>query len=87
LVRRRKTVIAPLEPEQGQGAVAAPGGWLQKLQARRWSVSRGTGLRKMALNFERNWWQVNQRPRHAQWLVCLHLARQCWRWVRWHRYG
>jgi hypothetical protein len=79
LVRRRKTVIAPLEPEPGQGAapqrpVAAPGGWLQKLQTKRWSVSRGTGLRKMALNFERNWWQVNQRPRHAQWLVCLHLG-------------
>ncbi|MGB6096297.1 MAG: DUF2868 domain-containing protein [Comamonas thiooxydans] len=79
LVRRRQTVIAPLEPEPGQGAaaqrpVAAPGGWLQKLQTKRWSVSRGTGLRKMALNFERNWWQVNQRPRRAQWLVCLHLG-------------
>ena len=74
LVRHKKAAIAPLEPEQGQGAAAAPGGWLQKLQARKWNVSRGTGLRKMVLNFERNWWQVNQRPRHAQWLVCLHLG-------------
>ncbi len=79
LVRRRQAVIEPLVPETGQDAalqqpVAAPGGWLQKLQMKKWSVSRGTGLRKMALNFERNWWQVNQRPRHAQWLMCLHLG-------------
>jgi hypothetical protein len=75
LVRRRKTVIAPLEPEQGQGAVAALVAGCKSCRQGGGSVSRGTGLRKMALNFERNWWQVNQRPRHAQWLVCLHLVR------------
>lgn len=28
----------------------------------------------MALNFERNWWQINQRPRHAQWALTIHLG-------------
>lgn len=79
LIKRKKTVVALLEPVQGQTtqaeqAAAAPSGWLQKLQARKWSVSRGTGLRKMALNFERNWWQINQRPRHAQWALAIHLG-------------
>ncbi|MEG2975161.1 MAG: DUF2868 domain-containing protein [Comamonas sp.] len=79
LIKRKKTVVMPLEPVQGQTtqaeqAAAAPSGWLQKLQAKKWSVSRGTGLRKMALNFERNWWQINQRPRHAQWALAIHLG-------------
>lgn len=79
LIKRKKTVVMPLEPMQGQTtqaeqAAAAPSGWLQKLQARKWSVSRGTGLRKMALNFERNWWQINQRPRHVQWALAIHLG-------------
>ena len=79
LIKRKKTVVAPLEPVHGQvtqaeQVAAAPSGWLQKLQAKKWSVSRGTGLRKMALNFERNWWQINQRPRHAQWALVIHLG-------------
>ena len=76
LIQRKKMVVMPLEPVQGQtGQVTAvPSGWLQKLQARKWSVSRGTGLRKMVLNFERNWWQINQRPRHAQWALTIHLG-------------
>lgn len=43
LLRRRKMVIAPLQPEQGQGAGAAPGGWLQKLQARKWVFRAARG--------------------------------------------
>lgn len=76
LIQRKKMVVMPLEPVQGQTAqvTAVPSGWLQKLQARKWSVSRGTGLRKMVLNFERNWWQINQRPRHAQWVLTIHLG-------------
>lgn len=79
LIRRKKTLVVALEPVQGKVteaelAAAAPGGWLQKLQAQKWSVSRGKGLRKMALSFERNWWQINQRSRHAQWAMAMHLG-------------
>lgn len=79
LIRRKKTVVPLLESGQGLPTVAGqaatvPGGWLQKLQAQKWHVSRSTGLRKMALNFERNWWQINQRPRRAQWAMSIHLG-------------
>lgn len=79
LIKRKNIVISPLEPAQEKSnpapqVAADPSGWMQKLQAKKWNVSRGTGLRKMALNFERNWWQINQRPRRAQWAVAIHLG-------------
>lgn len=78
LLKRSRRVIAPLEPVQGATAAVRPsaeaGGWLQKLHVKKWAGSRGTGLRKMALNFERNWWQLNQRPRQAQWAMLMHLG-------------
>ncbi|WP_226858123.1 DUF2868 domain-containing protein [Diaphorobacter aerolatus] len=51
---------------------AVTGGWRGKLRAR--LPAAGGGLRKMALSFERNWWQVGARTRHAQWLLWLHLG-------------
>ena len=54
---------------------AASGSWWQKLRApRKWQLARGNSLRKMALNFERNWWQSSQGIRRAQWLMVLHLG-------------
>lgn len=79
LVRRKPEVLLPLAPTQAHAANAgeaarAPSGWLQKLAARRAQLTAGTGLRKLALTFERNWWQISRRQRHAQWLLCLHLG-------------
>lgn len=76
LLRRKPAVAVPLMPVQGVAAAPAasgPGGWLHKLQPKKMQLA-GTGLRKMALTFERNWWQLSQRPRRAQWLMCLHLG-------------
>ncbi|MEX8192837.1 DUF2868 domain-containing protein [Comamonas guangdongensis] len=75
--QRRKSVVPLLAPTRGEPALAAQAptsAWRQKLQARKWPLSRATGLRKMALNFERNWWQLNQRSRHAQWVMSMHLG-------------
>ena len=58
------------------GASAAPPdatGWRSKLRARL-PMPGGSGLRKMVLSFERNWWQISRRSRHAQWLLWLHLG-------------
>lgn len=82
LLRRKPELVLPLAPTQAQVAhgahatetASAPGGWLQKLAARRSQLTAGSGLRKLALTFERNWWQISRRQRHAQWLLCLHLA-------------
>lgn len=79
LFRRQPQVVLPLAPTQvsanhGAEASSAPGGWMQKLAFKRSQLMAGTGLRKLALNFERNWWQISRRQRHAQWLLCLHLA-------------
>lgn len=74
-LRRKPPVAGLLMPVPGAAAPAASvaAGWLQKLQLKK-SQLAGTGLRRMALSFERNWWQINQRPRRAQWLMCLHLG-------------
>ena len=77
LFQRRKQAQPLLAPTQGEPALAAAvpaSAWRQKLQAGKWQISRATGLRKMALNFERNWWQLNQRSRHAQWVMSMHLG-------------
>ena len=73
LLKRRKSVVQPLAPTQSAAAPAATG-WLQKLKTGKSAMTRGTGLRKMALNFEQNWWQINQRSRHAQWGMLMHLG-------------
>ena len=60
-------------------AVAGPG-WWRRLAGRRLSLGRGLAggmggdLRKTVLQFERNWWQLQQRSRRSQWLACLHLG-------------
>ena len=50
----------------------AVSGWRGKLRAR--MPAAGGGLRKMALSFERNWWLVGSKARHAQWLLWLNLG-------------
>ncbi|MDR0216552.1 MAG: DUF2868 domain-containing protein [Comamonas sp.] len=73
LVRRRPSVVQALAPTQSATTSDATH-WWQKLLARKNGVARGTGLRKMALNFEQNWWQLHKRSRHAQWLMLMHLG-------------
>lgn len=49
--------------------------WWQKWRApKKWQLARGNSWRKMALNFERNWWLISQRMRSAQWLMVLHWS-------------
>ena len=79
LLKRKSVALQPLGPTQvsaGNAAEAtiAPNGWLQKLAARKTQLMAGTGLRKMVLNFERNWWQLSQRPRRTQWVMVMHLG-------------
>ena len=80
LFRRRPSMVQALMPTQSATMpVSAPvaSHWWQKLQARAsgmGGLARGTGLRKMALNFEQNWWQLHKRSRHAQWLMLMHLG-------------
>ncbi len=78
LVQRKRSPVPLLEPTSS-GTDAAPAAshvpplhWWQKLGARR--LLRGSGMRKVGLTFERNWWHISQRLRHAQWLLWLHLA-------------
>ena len=73
MVKRRKAVVPPLAATHSAAAPAASG-WLQKLQAGKSAMARGTGLRKMALNYEQNWWQINQQSRHAQWVMLMHFG-------------
>ena len=73
LFQRTPAVVQPLAPTQSATATVATG-WMQKLQARKSALSRGTGLRKMALNFEQNWWRIQQKSRRAQWLMLMHLG-------------
>lgn len=81
LLRRRPEQAQALQSAQeGEAAAAAAPvarglpahRWLRRLQSAR--LPRGTGLRRMALAFERNWWRLSRRARHAQWLAWLHLA-------------
>lgn len=78
LAKPQRRAIAPLQPTQGEAntAAAAEGspGFLQRLRGKAMPALRGSGLRKMALTFERNWWQLSQPVRHAQWLLWLHLG-------------
>lgn len=79
LLHRKPALVQPLVPTQlnaanAAEAGAAPTGWLQKIAAKKSQLTAGTGLRKMVLNFERNWWQLSQRPRRAQWLLSMHLG-------------
>ena len=76
LAQPRRTAIAPLQPTQGAdnaSADAAPS-WLQRLRGKAMPALRGSGLRKVALTFERNWWRTSQPARRAQWLMLLHLG-------------
>ncbi|MEG1202950.1 MAG: DUF2868 domain-containing protein [Comamonas sp.] len=77
LLRPPRQPMALLQPTSGPESDAAPAsstGLLSRLQAKTTAKLRGSGLRPMALNFERNWWQVSQKSRHAQWLLWLHLG-------------
>ena len=77
LLRPKRQPIAPLQPTSGPAGdvAAAPGdGLLGRLQAKTTAKLRGSGLRPMALNFERNWWRISQPTRRAQWLLWLHLG-------------
>lgn len=79
LIRRKPMPVQPLAPTQVNAgnaaeAGAAPTGWWQKMAAKKSQLTAGTGLRKMVLNYERNWWQLSQRPRRAQWVMCMHLG-------------
>ncbi len=77
LARPKRPPIAPLQPTSGPAGTAAPArasGWLGRLQGATTATLRGSGLRPMVLNFERNWWQLSQPMRHAQWLLWLHLG-------------
>ena len=86
LFKRKPAITALLQPtdkgsddDDAAAALAAqpvaPNSWWQKLRApRKWQLARGNSLRKMALNFERNWWQASQGIRRAQWLMVLHLG-------------
>ena len=82
LIQRRASAAPMLEPTDanraanaGEAEEGAQPGWLRKLGAG--GMSRGLGgggLRKLALNFERNWQRINARSRRAQWLGCMHLG-------------
>ncbi len=79
LARPRRRAVPVLQPSQSAPTDrAAPGdgppGWLQRLRGKAIPGLRGTALRRMALAFERNWWQISQPARHAQWLLWLHLG-------------
>ena len=76
LLRPKRQPIAPLQPTNGPASDATtPGdGLLGRLQAKTTAKLRGSGLRPLALNFERNWWRLSQPSRHAQWLLWLHLG-------------
>ncbi|QIL82773.1 DUF2868 domain-containing protein [Diaphorobacter sp. HDW4A] len=74
LLRSGRTAPVVLRPANASSApVDAVGGWRGKLRARM-PVAGGGGLRRMALAFERNWWLLSARARHAQWLLWLHLG-------------
>ena len=75
LFRREPAAPPVLEPaNSGAAAPAAATGWRSKLRARLPGAGGSTGLRRMALSFERNWWNLSRRMRHAQWLMWLHLG-------------
>ena len=74
LVRPRHPAPVVLQPaSSGNASTVRPTGWRGKLLVRMPSAGGGN-LRKMALSFERNWWQIGRRSRHAQWLLWLHLG-------------
>lgn len=77
LLRRGHAAPVVLQPANASPAAMEPtGGWRDRLRARM-SMAGGRGggsLRRMALGFERNWWQLSARARHAQWLLWLHLG-------------
>ncbi len=76
LLRSGHAAPVMLQPANSTSPTTAAqdvGGWRGKLRARMPAMG-GSGLRKMALSFERNWWQINARSRHAQWLLWLHLG-------------
>ncbi len=71
---RAPVVLQSAGSESGQAVPSsATEGWRRKLRARL-PVPGSSGLRRMALSFERNWWQLSRRARHAQWLSWLHLG-------------
>ncbi|MGE8317641.1 MAG: DUF2868 domain-containing protein [Comamonas sp.] len=78
-LRRAPQAAAPLVPT-AQAEAAAPASasaappWWQRLSGKRWQPLRGNPLRKMALAFEKNWWNLARNARHAQWLQWLHLG-------------
>lgn len=77
LLRPRRQPEVILQPSSGPAGDAAPtasAGWLGRWQAKTRNRLRGNSLRPLALNFERNWWQISQDTRHAQWLLWLHLG-------------
>lgn len=82
LARRQPARVAPWEPAQPTPAGTAPSaaaadehpGWIARLRGKAMPALRGSGLRKMALRFERNWWQASEGVRNAQWLLWLHLG-------------
>ncbi|MCS4294227.1 hypothetical protein M2375_002460 [Comamonas sp. BIGb0152] len=82
LARRQPARVAPWEPAQLAASGAAPSatvsdehpGWLARLRGKAMPALRGSGLRKMALRFERNWWLASEGVRNAQWLQWLHLG-------------
>jgi len=82
LARRQPARVAPWEPTQPTPAGTAPSaaaadehpGWIARLRGKAMPALRGSGLRKMALRFERNWWQASEGVRNAQWLLWLHLG-------------
>ena len=77
LLRRSTPPIHTLHAAQGGHNDAAPapnGGLWQRMRAKTMAGVRGSGLRKMALTFERDWWQLSQPARHAQWELWLHLG-------------
>lgn len=74
LLRRTPAAARVLASASGGAEATQPAaGWRGKLRARL-PVPGGSGLRKLVLAYERNWWQVSRRTRHAQWLMWLHVG-------------